>query len=146
MKKTTYFDKDEQELAESLEKENWISDLDTKEKSQYEKNALYSLNTQQQINITMSERDVMKIRAKAVEEGIPYQSFIENSRKTSPFRAGMDSVATASGLFVGPAWAKSWRWKSSRELTTTLPPVNYPQYKDNASSESFCLIPLLAIY
>jgi hypothetical protein len=25
--------------------------------------------------------------------------FIENSRKTSSFRAGMDSVATASGLF-----------------------------------------------
>ena len=75
-KKTTYFDKDEQELAESLEKENWISDLDPKEKNQYEQNALYSLNTQQQINITMSERDVMKIRAKAVEEGIPYQSFI----------------------------------------------------------------------
>ncbi len=72
--------------------------------------------------------------------------FIENSRKTSPFRAGMDSVATASGLFVRPACAKSWRWKSSRELTTTLPPVNYPQYRDNASSESFCLIPLLAIH
>lgn len=45
MKKTTYFDKDEQELAESLETENWISDLDAKEKNQYEKTALYSLNT-----------------------------------------------------------------------------------------------------
>ncbi|ACF44147.1 hypothetical protein [Pelodictyon phaeoclathratiforme] len=75
-KKTSYVDKDEQELAESLETENWISDLDAKEKNQYEKTALYSLNTQKQINITMSERDLMKIRAKAVEEGIPYQSFI----------------------------------------------------------------------
>jgi len=54
MKKTIYFDKNEQELAESLEKENWISDLDEKEKNQYEQNALYSLNTQQQIDITMS--------------------------------------------------------------------------------------------
>jgi len=27
------------------------------------------------------------------------ETFIENSRKTLPFRAGMDSVATASGLF-----------------------------------------------
>ncbi len=44
MKKTTYIDNDEQELAESLEKENWISDLDTKEKNQYAENALYSLN------------------------------------------------------------------------------------------------------
>ena len=72
--------------------------------------------------------------------------FIENSRKPSPFRAGMDSVATASGLFVRPACARSLRWKSYRELTTTLPPVDYPQYRDNASSESFCLIPLLAIH
>ncbi len=76
MKTTTYFDKDEKELAESLEKENWISELDTKEKKQYEENAIYSIAKQNQINITVSERDLMKIRAKAVEEGIPYQSFI----------------------------------------------------------------------
>jgi hypothetical protein len=29
-------------------------------------------------------------------------------------------------------------------VTTTLPPIDYAQYKDNASSESFCLIPLLS--
>ena len=33
MKKTAYLDKDEKELAESLEKDNWISDLDKKEKN-----------------------------------------------------------------------------------------------------------------
>lgn len=76
MKKTAYMDKDEMELAISLENEGWISDLTRKEKSQYEEYARYSLNKQKRINIRMSERDLMKIRAKAIEEGIPYQSLI----------------------------------------------------------------------
>jgi len=76
MKKTTYLDKDERKMAESLEKDEWISDLDKKEKKQYEEYARYSLNKQKRINIRMSERDLNKIRAKAIEEGIPYQSLI----------------------------------------------------------------------
>lgn len=76
MKKTTYLDKDEKELAKSLENEEWVSDLTKKEKRQYEEYARYSLNKQKRINIRMSERDLKKIRAKAIEEGIPYQSLI----------------------------------------------------------------------
>ena len=76
MKKTGHLDKEERELAESLEKEEWISDLTKKEKKQYEEYARYSLNKQKRINIRMSERDLKKIRAKAVEEEIPYQSLI----------------------------------------------------------------------
>lgn len=76
MKKTAYVDKDERELAESLEKGEWISDLDKKEKKKYEAYARYSLNKQRRINIRMTERDLKKIRAKAIEEGIPYQSLI----------------------------------------------------------------------
>ena len=76
MKKTSSLDKDEKSLAISLEKEEWISDLTKKEKKQYEEYARYSLNKQKRINIRMTERDLKKIRAKAVEEGIPYQSLI----------------------------------------------------------------------
>lgn len=76
MKKTTYLDKDEKALAKSLEDEEWISDLTEKEKKQYEEHARYSLNKQKRINIRMTERDLRKIRAKAIEEGIPYQSLI----------------------------------------------------------------------
>jgi len=76
MKKTAYLDKEEKELAESLEKEEWISDLEKREKKQYETYARYSLNKQKRINIRMSERDLKKIRTKAIEEGIPYQSLI----------------------------------------------------------------------
>ena len=76
MKKPSYLDKDEMELAKSLENEEWISDLTKKEKKQYEEYARYSLSKRKRINIRMSERDLKKIQAKAIEEGIPYQSLI----------------------------------------------------------------------
>ena len=76
MKRAAYLDKDERELAKSLKNEEWVPDLTKKEKIQYEKYARYSLNKQKRINIRMNERDLKKIRAKAVEEGIPYQSLI----------------------------------------------------------------------
>ena len=76
MKSGKYLDKDEMELAKSLENEEWISDLTRKEKKRYEDYARYSLNKQRRINIRMSERDLKKIRAKAIEEGIPYQTLI----------------------------------------------------------------------
>jgi predicted DNA binding CopG/RHH family protein len=76
MKKPAYLDKDEMELAKSLENEEWISDLTKKEKKQYQEYARYSLSKRKRINIRMSERDLNKIQAKAIEEGIPYQSLI----------------------------------------------------------------------
>ena len=76
MKKEAYLNKEERKLAKSLETEEWVSDLNEKEKKQYGKYAIYSLNKQKRINIRMTERDLKKIRAKAVEEGIPYQSLI----------------------------------------------------------------------
>ena len=76
MKKAQYLDKDERELARSLEHEEWVSDLTKKERKQYEEYARYSLNKEKRINIRMNERDLRKIRAKAIEEGIPYQSLI----------------------------------------------------------------------
>jgi predicted DNA binding CopG/RHH family protein len=64
------------ELAKSLEREEWICDLTKKEKKQYEEYVRYSLSKRKRINIRMSERDLKKIQAKAIEEGIPYQSLI----------------------------------------------------------------------
>lgn len=76
MKKPAYLDKDEMELAKSLENEEWVSDLSKKDKRQYKEYARYSLNKQKRVNIRMTERDLKKIQAKAIEEGIPYQSLI----------------------------------------------------------------------
>jgi len=76
MKKPAYLDKGEMDLAKSLENEEWVSSLTRKEKKQYEEYARYSLSKRKRINIRMSERDLKKIQAKAIEEGIPYQSLI----------------------------------------------------------------------
>jgi predicted DNA binding CopG/RHH family protein len=76
MKKSAYLDKHEMELSKSLENEEWISDLAKKDKKQYEEYARYSLSKRKRINIRMSERDLKKIQAKAIEEGVPYQSLI----------------------------------------------------------------------
>ena len=69
MKKPAYLDKDEMELAKSLEKEEWISDLTKKEKNQYEEYARYSLSKRKRINIRMSERDLKKIQVRQLKRG-----------------------------------------------------------------------------
>jgi len=76
MRKVQYIDKEEMELAKSLEADEWVSDLTKKEKKQYEGYARNSLTKQKRINIRMTERDLKKIQAKAIEEGLPYQSLI----------------------------------------------------------------------
>lgn len=76
MKNIKYYDDDEKELSESLEKDEWISDITENEKKKYKEYASYSLNKQKRINIRMTERDLKKIKARSVEEGLPYQSLI----------------------------------------------------------------------
>ncbi|SPD76049.1 conserved hypothetical protein [uncultured Desulfobacterium sp.] len=76
MLKVKYMDKDEMELARSLETEEWVSDLPRRDKQRYEEYARTSLTKQKRINIRMTERDLKKIQARAIEEGIPYQSLI----------------------------------------------------------------------
>ncbi|MFA6470754.1 MAG: antitoxin [Candidatus Latescibacterota bacterium] len=76
MNNTEFLDKDELELSQSLDNEAWVSDLTENEKKQYEEYARSSLNKQKRINIRMTERDLKKIQAKAIEEGLPYQSLI----------------------------------------------------------------------
>jgi predicted DNA binding CopG/RHH family protein len=76
MRAAEYLDKDEIELAKSLKTEEWVSDLTKKEKKLYEKYARSSLTKQKRINIRMTDRDLKKIQAKAIEEGLPYQSLI----------------------------------------------------------------------
>ena len=105
MRRAAYFDKDEVELAKSLETEEWISDLTKKEKKQYEEYARNSLTKQKRINIRMTERDLKKIQAKAIEEGVPYQSLISmlihkyNEGKVSiqEWHKGMKPIADKSG-------------------------------------------------
>lgn len=68
-------DQDEQKILEEYENGNYdnISDLSERKKvlEEYAKN---TLNKTRNINIRVSERDLYRLKAKAIEEGIPYQT------------------------------------------------------------------------
>jgi len=72
-----YFDltKDEQELLTSFENGEWrsISELN-KAKKIYQKAAKSTLEKTKNINLRLTERTVVKLKAKAISEGIPYQT------------------------------------------------------------------------
>ena len=69
-------DEEEKDLIESLEKDEWVSVISKSKKEQYEKYAKNTLCKRKRINIRLTERDFEKIKVKAAEEGLPYQSLI----------------------------------------------------------------------
>jgi predicted DNA binding CopG/RHH family protein len=101
MTRAKSIDKEEMELAKSLEAEEWVSDLSKKDKKRYEEYARGSLTKQRRINIRVTERDLKKIQAKAIEEGLPYQSLISmlihkfNEGKVSIHEGNMGTQPTA---------------------------------------------------
>jgi len=70
-------DKYEKEIKESFEKGEWqsVSDVDA-QKNQYIKYAKNSTRKNKRISIRISEKDLIAIKAKSLEEGIPYQTLI----------------------------------------------------------------------
>jgi predicted DNA binding CopG/RHH family protein len=75
-----YFDpqdlsKEEQAEYEAIENSEFIEVSNpAEEKRKAEGAAKLTLNKTRNINIRLSERDVYKLKAKAIEEGIPYQT------------------------------------------------------------------------
>ena len=72
-------DKTEKEILEDFEKGNFkeVPDLQ-KEISRYRKYAKETLNKSKSINIRVSSKDLQKLKAKAVEKGIPYQTLVSS--------------------------------------------------------------------
>ena len=81
MKKTPYIDKEEQQIIESLEKGEWTNIKGKRlEKlqtflSDAAKEAL-NLKKKQQISLNLERRDIMFVKEKANQTGIPYQKII----------------------------------------------------------------------
>jgi len=72
-------DQEEKELVESYDKEEWqsVSDL----KSETEKYRTYAGGTfkkDKRVNIRMSQKDLIAVQKKALEEGIPYQTLLSS--------------------------------------------------------------------
>jgi len=77
MKKPPYIDEEEKDLAEALHRGEWRSVRNVKKEigrhQQYARNTLLK---DKRVNIRMSSGDLEALQTKAVEEGLPYQTFI----------------------------------------------------------------------
>lgn len=72
-----YLDDEEKELIESIEKGEWQSVK--KVKQEIKKHQTYAGNTlrkDRRVNIRISSQDLEQLQARAVEEGIPYQTLM----------------------------------------------------------------------
>jgi predicted DNA binding CopG/RHH family protein len=70
-------DPDEKTLAESVERGEWRSVGDfRRRRKRYQKYAESTLRKDRRINIRISEKDLLAIQKRAIEEGLPYQTLI----------------------------------------------------------------------
>ncbi len=70
-------DKYEKEIAKSIENDEWNSIKDSKElKKKLQLAAKKTMLKDQRMNIRISKRDIDSLKAKALEEGIAYQTLV----------------------------------------------------------------------
>jgi predicted DNA binding CopG/RHH family protein len=69
----------EKEISDAVENSEFVSSPDAEKEIKYLRSLADSmLKKQKNINIRISEHDLLKLRAKALEEGIPYQTYISS--------------------------------------------------------------------
>lgn len=73
------YDKYEKEISESYERDEWVSVENVeKEKNKHRQYARNTILKNKRINIRISEKDFLGIKAQSLEEGIPYQTLISS--------------------------------------------------------------------
>ena len=71
--------KEEQDILTSFENDEWISDPNfNQRKNILRESARYTIQKNKRVNIRISERDIIEIKRRAVEEGLPYQTLISS--------------------------------------------------------------------
>lgn len=72
-------DKEEKQLITSIEGGQWSSVKDLKEyKKHLRETAIRTMLKDQRMNIRIAKRDLDKLKAKAIEEGMPYQTLVSS--------------------------------------------------------------------
>ena len=72
-----FFDKEEKELFESVARGEWeMAPNQKKEVSNAQSLARASLRKSKSISIRLTSGDLVRIKAKAIREGLPYQTLI----------------------------------------------------------------------
>jgi len=73
------FDKEEQDIITSYENNEWISDPNLEQRKKIlQESARYTIQKNKRVNIRISERDMVEIKKRAFEEGLPYQTLISS--------------------------------------------------------------------
>jgi predicted DNA binding CopG/RHH family protein len=72
-------DKEEKHILDSFDKGEWSSIEDLKEQKQkYRGYARNNFMKNKRINIRISERDLIGLKRRSLEEGMPYQSLVSS--------------------------------------------------------------------
>lgn len=75
--KNLKLDQEEQEINDAIESGKLrLVALPPREKKKLQAAAKATLDKTRNINIRLTERDLLRIKAKSIEEGIPYQTLI----------------------------------------------------------------------
>jgi predicted DNA binding CopG/RHH family protein len=73
------FDKEEKEIMESIETEQWISVDNLEDEIKKAKAAAHAtLTKSERMNIRISPNDLKRLKIKAIEEGMPYQTLVSS--------------------------------------------------------------------
>ena len=76
-KQTRYLDDEEKSLIESLENDEWVSVRDlTAAVADAQAYVSATLKKDRRMNVRISERELKGLKARAAEEGIPYQTLV----------------------------------------------------------------------
>jgi predicted DNA binding CopG/RHH family protein len=69
----------EEDILKSYENNEWKSAADFKKlKEEFESYALHTFRKNKRINIRISESDLNRLKAKSLEEGLPYQTLVSS--------------------------------------------------------------------
>ncbi|MBL1352298.1 MAG: antitoxin [Zetaproteobacteria bacterium] len=71
-------DREEKEILDSYENEEWLSVSNPSEINKYKAAAKSTFKKDKRVNIRMSERDLELLQEKALIEGLPYQTLMSS--------------------------------------------------------------------
>jgi len=75
----TKLTKEEKEILDSFEKDEWVPVKNlTKRKKELMAYARNTLRKDKRLNIRISERDLLELQKRAVNEGLPYQTYVSS--------------------------------------------------------------------
>jgi predicted DNA binding CopG/RHH family protein len=75
----TKLTKEEKEILDSFEKDEWVPVTNlNKRKKELMAYARNTLRKDKRLNIRISERDLLELQKRAVNEGLPYQTYVSS--------------------------------------------------------------------